>query len=306
MQNYYEVLGLTPAASDVDIKSAYRKKALSLHPDRGGTTEGFQKLQEAYDVLGDAEKRKSYDFKQRATSSKPTSHTDSEYDPYHWRDSYDYTDDTYSGSSGSGKNSKEWDELFKTVFRKHEEASRQRENKDVTIRATITMKQSFFGATLSAKFKLPNGTTKQVLVDIPAGVADQQTIVIKGAGDNSALWKPAGDLKVLVTVTGQPGVKRIGDDVYIDHRISVVTAMIGSQNYVVDTGICNPVSIVIQPGTTSSTLSSFYGKGFPNVVTGKRGSLFVVVYVDIPAVKNIDPATLAQLQEIYDKISKAP
>lgn len=306
MQNYYKVLGLTQSATDTEIKAAYRKKALTLHPDRGGTTEGFQKLQEAYDTLSNAENRKNYDLKQRYSSTKRDSNP--------FDDAFDEEYGEYNYEWNSSKYSESWEDLLKEAFarkrREQEEQSYYRKqsyemaNKDVMINAKITMKQSFTGATLSAKFKLPNGKIKQVLVDIPAGVSDQQTIIIKGAGDNSSPWKPAGDLKVLVTVTDVPGVKRIGDDVYINKRISIVTAMVGSKNFVVDTLDGTPMSIVIQPGTNSGTISRHSGKGFPNVKTGERGTLYVVVYVDIPAVKNIEPATLAQLEEIYAKISK--
>ncbi|HEX9844443.1 MAG TPA: DnaJ domain-containing protein, partial [bacterium] len=50
-QGYFEVLGLTPGASLLDVKSAYRRKVKETHPDQGGTVQGFLKLQEAYEVL---------------------------------------------------------------------------------------------------------------------------------------------------------------------------------------------------------------------------------------------------------------
>ena len=62
MSDLYARLGLTKAASADDIKRAYRKEALSKHPDRGGKKEDFQGLQEAYDVLSDPGKRSHYDM----------------------------------------------------------------------------------------------------------------------------------------------------------------------------------------------------------------------------------------------------
>lgn len=64
MRNYYEILGIPEDASQAEIKSAFRKLAKKYHPDISkdpDAEEKFQKVQEAYNVLGDAEKREQYD-----------------------------------------------------------------------------------------------------------------------------------------------------------------------------------------------------------------------------------------------------
>lgn len=66
MKNYYGTLGLGRKATHDEIKSAYRKYALKFHPDRNGGgkyfEEKFKKIQEAYEVLSDTNKKKKYDF----------------------------------------------------------------------------------------------------------------------------------------------------------------------------------------------------------------------------------------------------
>lgn len=57
----YDDLGLPKGASGDEVKKAYRKAAHKMHPDKGGDVEKFQVVQHAYDVLGDAEKKKKYD-----------------------------------------------------------------------------------------------------------------------------------------------------------------------------------------------------------------------------------------------------
>ena len=57
----YETLGEEKSSTAAQIKKAYRKKALRMHPDKGGDPEEFKKLQAAYDVLSDEDKRKTYD-----------------------------------------------------------------------------------------------------------------------------------------------------------------------------------------------------------------------------------------------------
>lgn len=61
MTNYYDILGVNRDATDEQIKNAYRKLAREHHPDKGGNKEHFQKIQEAYDTLGDKSKREEYD-----------------------------------------------------------------------------------------------------------------------------------------------------------------------------------------------------------------------------------------------------
>ena len=59
---YYKILEVSPNASIQEIKKAYRKKAIHCHPDKGGDAEEFKKITEAYEVLSDSQKRKTYDM----------------------------------------------------------------------------------------------------------------------------------------------------------------------------------------------------------------------------------------------------
>jgi len=68
MKDYYRILGLQPTATTTEVRSAYRKKASALHPDRNPSERAhaaFQEVQEAYEVLSDADKRKAFDDNRR-------------------------------------------------------------------------------------------------------------------------------------------------------------------------------------------------------------------------------------------------
>lgn len=63
METFYDILGVNDTATQDEIKKAYRKKAIESHPDKGGNEDTFKKISEAYDTLGDEQKRKDYDIK---------------------------------------------------------------------------------------------------------------------------------------------------------------------------------------------------------------------------------------------------
>ena len=62
MENLYEVLGVSETATQDEIKKAFREKSKTSHPDKGGNEETFKKISQAYDTLGDEEKRRQYDL----------------------------------------------------------------------------------------------------------------------------------------------------------------------------------------------------------------------------------------------------
>ena len=62
MENFYEILGVDKSSTQDEIKKAYRKLAVEHHPDKGGNEETFKKISQAYDTLGDEEKRRQYDL----------------------------------------------------------------------------------------------------------------------------------------------------------------------------------------------------------------------------------------------------
>jgi len=66
--SHYKTLGVSKTASPEAIKAAYRAAVMEHHPDRGGSHAIFHKIQKAYDVLGDAEKKEAYDA---AESKRP-------------------------------------------------------------------------------------------------------------------------------------------------------------------------------------------------------------------------------------------
>jgi len=77
MQDHYAKLGVSPIATQDVIKAAYRKKAAQYHPDKNPSPDAavrFREVQEAYEVISDAERRKAYDdYRQRSLIEDPLS-----------------------------------------------------------------------------------------------------------------------------------------------------------------------------------------------------------------------------------------
>ena len=63
--NYYKILNVSESASQSEIKSSYRKLSMKYHPDKGGDAEKFKQINEAYQNLGDEQKRKMYDMQRK-------------------------------------------------------------------------------------------------------------------------------------------------------------------------------------------------------------------------------------------------
>ena len=71
IESHYDVLGVSPNATIEEIKSAYKRKCKEYHPDVGGCKHEFVKIQDAYDVLKDPEKRKRYDYSSHIVFDSP-------------------------------------------------------------------------------------------------------------------------------------------------------------------------------------------------------------------------------------------
>ena len=104
-RDFYDVLGVSKNASSDEIKKAYRKQALQWHPDRNKSTEAsekFKEINEAYEILGNPQKKQTYDqfghaaFTQGGPAGGPFGGFAGGQGPF----TYTYT--TYGGESGQG------------------------------------------------------------------------------------------------------------------------------------------------------------------------------------------------------------
>ena len=141
MANYYDILGVPRNASDKDLKDAFKKKAMQYHPDRGGSEEQFKKLNEAYDVLKDPQKKSMYD--QFGTTNPQQNPRGQE---YHFHGDIN-VEDIFNSFFGDNHGHPFFGRGFQQRHR----------NQNITIAADIELEDVVYGKKLIASYRLPNG-----------------------------------------------------------------------------------------------------------------------------------------------------
>ncbi|MCA9081471.1 MAG: J domain-containing protein, partial [Planctomycetaceae bacterium] len=217
--DYYNVLGVTRSATQDEIRKAYKKIARENHPDSkpgdAAAAERFKQAAEAYEVLGDAEKRKKYDqFGE------------------HWKHADQLGGNPFAGAQGGGPvdlndlfggQGVDLGDLFGGAFgggggRRPRPRSRRGSDVEDTIRIPFQLAAS--GGTYDITLRKESGTETYGL-KIPVGINDGEKLRIAGQGMPGMGGGPAGDVIVTVRVAPHPFFRREGDHVLLDLPISV-------------------------------------------------------------------------------------
>lgn len=331
-RDYYDVLGVSRNADESQIKKAYRKLAKKYHPDtNAGNAEAEQKFKEvteAYDVLGDKEKRKMYDqfghaaFDQAAGAGAGYGNAGAGfggpgggfwrtyssggpgggYQEYHFEGGNmddifgDIFGDIFnhgSGTGGGGRSSRS-SGFGGSGFRG---GSFPQKGSDVHADVTVGFDEAAFGCDKVVRRQDPTGRSggvQSLQVHIPAGIDTGKSIRLKGKGMPGANGGEAGDLFLKVTVAPKPGYERKGCDVYTTVSIPYTTAVFGGEA-VVGTLYGNVVC-KIREGTQSGTKIRLRGKGIVSVNNPSvRGDQYVTVQISIP--RQLSPEAKQKLRE---------
>lgn len=278
--DYYQVLGVSKTASQDDIKKAYKKLARKHHPDLNpNDTEAqrkFQEINEANEVLSDPEKRKRYD--QYGENWK---HAD-EFEAQKQRSQQSgggWNGDFGSSGQGFSGDSAEFSDFFESMFGSRAGGGRRSAGfRGQDYNAELHL--SLYDASKTHKQVL-NVNGKGIRITVPAGVADGQTIKLKGQGGPGINGGPAGDLYITFVVAEDSGFKRLGDDLYITEPLNLYTAVLGG-DLTVNT-LDSKVKLKVKPETQNGTKVRLKGKGFPVYKkNGQFGDLIVTYSIEIP------------------------
>lgn len=272
-QDLYAILGISKSASAGDVRRAYKRLAKELHPDLhpddSAKAEKFKRVTAAYEILGDAAKRRQYDNGEIDASGNPPGF-DRSANFGDWRrggfdrQHQDPFDDILSGMFGGGRR-------------------RPGPSKGQDMRYRV--KVSFEDAVMGARRDMTMADGRVLNVAIPPGIESGQTLRLKSQGHPSRTGGPPGDAMLEVSVGTSSLWRRDEDDLRMDVEVPLSTALLGG---IVD--IQTPsgqVAMKIPEGSNSGANLRLRHRGVQR--PGRPGHLYarLLVMIDDPKDKEL-------------------
>ena len=299
-KDYYEVLGVSRKASDKEVKQAYRRLARKYHPDVNpgdkSAEERFKEINNAYEVLSDADKRQKYDrFGQNWQYAKQFAGQSGPYGGF----------PGFQGRPGQDVNFEFVDlgdmgdlgDLFGAFTRSagaRTRTRRPRRGQNVEYAAEITLEEAYSGSTRV----VTDMTGKRLEVKIPPGVRDGARVKVTGKGEPGPGGGPAGDLFLIVTIRPHPVFQRNGDDLHVDVPVPLLAAMLGGE-VSVPTLKGKSLALKIPAETQNGKVFRLGGQGMPKMGGKSGGDLFVKIKVVLPQkLTDKEKELLRQLREL--------
>lgn len=284
-KDYYKVLGVSKTVTPDEIKKAYRKLAVKYHPDKNpgnkAAEDKFKEINEAYEVLGDAEKRKKYDelgenWKYYQQGGRPAEGFDwSQYAGGNGGRGYTYTSGDFNEGSFS--------DFFESIFgggrfggggaRGRAQA---RKGEDYRAEMDISLEEAYNGTTRQINI---NGQTLEM--KIRPGTHDGQVLRLRGKGGAGRNGGPSGDVYITVHIPKHPHYEIKGDDLYCEVPVDLYTAVLGGKALV--RTLKGTIRIDIARGTQNGKLLRLKGMGMPKFgKNNEHGDMYAKVHVQLP------------------------
>ncbi|MEO0031305.1 MAG: hypothetical protein RIS94_1063 [Pseudomonadota bacterium] len=298
MADPYSTLGVARNANEKDIKSAYRKLAKELHPDRNKdnpkAAERFAQVTQAYDLLSDKDKRARFDRGEIDGDGNPTA-------PFGFGGGgggfggaqRGYRHDGFEGFGGGGPGGSEGidiGDIFEGLFGGRGgmggggggmggagmggRRGPAPKGANVTYRLVVP----FIDAATRAPQRITLSDGKSIDLKLPAGVESGQQMRLGGKGEQGP--GGFGDAIVTIEIGTHPFFERDGDAIRLDLPVTLDEAVNGAKVKVPT--VDGAVMLTIAPGSTSGKTLRLKGKGFTRK-DGERGDQLVRLMIDLPA-----------------------
>ena len=266
----YDILGVPRSATPEQIREAHRKLAKKFHPDLNKTAEAgakFKEIQEAYDLLSDAQKRKQFD-------------------------QFGHAGPSMGGAPGGAQggwgnvDASTFEEIFGDFMgggarRAGGRRGGARAGEDLESRITVDFMTAALGGVRHVSLE-SNGQPISLDVRIPPGIESGGDLRLRGKGGEGMGGGPAGDLVLHITVAPHPWFRREGLDVVVEVPISIAECALGTS---VEVPLLEGTATLRVPaGTASGKRLRLKGKGV--AAKGDTGDLYALIRVEAPKTLN--------------------
>ncbi|EJF78264.1 DnaJ C-terminal domain-containing protein [Bartonella birtlesii] len=284
MRDPYTILGVARTAKPQEIKSAFRKLAKKYHPDHNvndvKAKEKFSEINQAYEIIGDKDKRAQFDRGEIDMEGKPL------YQAYGAGENFSNNHNPFSGrrkgfdfssSSGAGFDASD---IFRDLFSRGGSFSnsarynRPQQGAHVRANLAITLEQMVGAEKVEAVF--PGG--KRLKIKLPDYVEDGQTIRLKGQGEEVA-YGQAGDALITIQIQKHPRLRVEGRALHLDLPVSLKHAVLGAKEEIET--LEGRVVLTIPAWSSSDRVLRLKGKGL-RLKNGTRDDLYVHVRIMLP------------------------
>ncbi len=297
-QDYYQTLGVSKTASQAEIQKAYRKLARKHHPDMNPddrtAKDKFKKIQEAYDVLNDPQKREMYDRYGSAFDSVGGSGAGPRWGTRGGPEGFQEVDfGQIFGQGGAGAGG--FEEILRQFAggtRAGRRPSPRTRGADLEHELHVPFSTAIGGGQAQLSVRRADGKIETISVKIPPGIEDGRKIRLRGQGEPSPSGGSAGDLLITVRVAEHPYFRRRGNDLELAVPVTLAEAALGAKVDIPTPG--GEISLKIPPGTSSGKRLRLKGLGVPTE-KGGHGDLYAEIQIVIP--DSLDDASLELVRQ---------